>query len=276
MLQRGASQKTCLDLKHGSLRPQRKIGHCSAVAVYFSQEDNMKRNLKLVSLLLVLVLALGVILSGCGAKDTDPASSVFVTVSNAAALGTTKDGNFAAAIAVEVPAAGSTVKEVITALHKNYCKEGEAGFATATSEYGETIAKLWGVENGGSYLYYVNGAMANALTDPVKAGDTIDLVIMKDAAGFSDKYFDLKAAVDGTKVTVTATSHSFDANWNPVDKPLEGVKIYRVDGKKLVDTGAVTGADGTATLTLKAGIYRLAGEYTAELYSMTAVKVVTK
>ena len=61
MLQRGASQKTCLDLKHGSLRPQRKIGHCSAVAVYVFQEEKMKRNLKLVSLLLVLVLALGAI-----------------------------------------------------------------------------------------------------------------------------------------------------------------------------------------------------------------------
>ncbi len=236
----------------------------------------MKRNLKLVSLLLVLVLALGVILSGCGAKDTDPASSVFVTVSNAAELAAAKDGTLMAARAVEVPKEGSTVIDVIKAAHKNFSNGGEADFATVKTEWGDSIAKLWGVENGGSYMYYVNGVMAAGLTDPVKAGDTLDLVIMKDTAGFSDTYIDMKAEVNGKDVKVTVTSHGYDANWNPVDKPLAGTKIFRVDGKKLVDTGVVTGEDGTATVTLKAGTYRLVGINTDAVYSVTAVKVTTK
>ncbi|MBQ1890967.1 MAG: hypothetical protein II164_01320, partial [Firmicutes bacterium] len=160
----------------------------------------MKRNLKLVSLLLVLVLALGVILSGCGAKDTDPASSVFVTVSNAAELAAAKDGTLMAARAVEVPKEGSTVIDVIKAAHKNFANGGEADFATVKTEWGDSISKLWGVENGGSYMYYVNGVMAAGLTDPVKAGDTLDLIVMKDTAGFSDTYIDMKAVVNGKEV----------------------------------------------------------------------------
>ena len=99
---------------------------------------------------------------------------------------------------------------------------------------------------------------------------------MKDTAGFSDTYIDMKAEVNGKEVKVTVTSHGFDANWNPVDKPLAGTKIFRVDGKKLVDTGVVTGEDGTATVTLKAGTYRLVGINTDAVYSVTAVKVTTK
>ncbi len=235
----------------------------------------MKRNLKLISLLLVLIMALG-LLAGCGAKDTDPTNAAFVTLTNAAELATAKDGSYVAALAVEVPAEGTTVGDVLTALHKNYYKDGEAGYATAKTEWGDSITKLWGVENGGSYGYYVNGAMSAGLTDPVKPGDRVEVFIYKDTAGFSDAYTYMTAEVNGKDVKVTVISVGFDANWNPVNKPLEGAKIFRVDGKKLVDTGAVTGADGTATVTLKAGTFRLVSINSDVLSTVSAVKVTVK
>lgn len=235
----------------------------------------MKRNIRLISVLLVLVLALGLILTGCGNKAAaEPKNAVYVTLSNAGEIGTDKDGNYIAALALEIPEAGSKVGDVIKSLHKTYSKGGEADFATIESQYGPMISKMWGVENGGSYGYYINGAMAMSLDDPVKVGDTVDLMIYKDAAGFSDQYIVLTATASGTNVTAKVEAMGFDANYAPVMSALKGAKLYYVDGKKLVDTKAVTGEDGTATFTLKAGTYRIVAVNTDGVYSAAAVKLV--
>lgn len=235
----------------------------------------MKRNIKLISVILVLVLALGLVLAGCGKKQAeDPKNAVFVTLSNACELGTDKHGSYVAAVAVEIPEAGSTIKEVIKSLHKTYAKGGEGDFVTSTGQYGEQIDKLWGVENGGNYMYYLNNAMAMGLDDPVKVGDTIDLIIMKDTTTWSDAYIVLTAEASGTEVTAKAEAMGFDASFNTVMNPLKGTKLYYVDGNKLVDTKAVTGEDGTAKFTLKAGTYRIVALNTDATYSAAAVKLV--
>ena len=233
----------------------------------------MKRNLKFLSLLLVLVMAAGV-LAGCGAKE--PANAAFVTMSDQAALATAKDGNYVAAVAIEVPKDGTTVGELAKTLHEKYYKDGASGYATATTEYGEGITKMWGVENGGSYGYYVNGTMGFSLADPVKPGDRVDFMVYKDAAGFSDLFTYINATADGTKVSAKVESLGFDTNFNPVMNPLAGAKIFYVDGKKLTDTGAGTGEDGTASFTLKAGTYRIVAMCDAALHSVTAQKLVVK
>ena len=234
----------------------------------------MKKNLKITSLALVLVLVLAM-LAGCGAaKDTDPASSAYVTITNQAELAAAKDGSLMAAVAIEIPADGSTVGDVIKLAHEKYFTDGASGFATTTTEWGDSITKLWGVENGGSYGYYVNGAMSYGLTDPVKAGDRVDIMIYKDAATFSDVYTYVDAKANGTSVTATVEALGFDENWNPKMAALAGAKIYYTDGKKLTDTGAVTGEDGTATFTLKAGTYRIVSIAQDGLYSVSAQKIV--
>ena len=238
------------------------------------RRKTMKRNVKLISLLLALVMVIG--LAACGkAKDTDPANAAYVTLTVEAQPAQAKDNSYIAAKAVEIPAEGSTVGDVIKAVHKNLFKDGEAGFATAQTQYGESITKMWGIENGGSYGYYVNGAMAMGLTDPVKPGDRVDLLVYKDAAGFSDAFMYMEATATGTKVDVTVKAMSFDANWNPVMKELAGAKIYTIgkDGK-LEATGAATNEKGVASLELKAGIYRLVAINTDGLYTVSAQKVV--
>ena len=235
----------------------------------------MKRSFKIISILLVLVLMLG-LLAACGAKKEEPKNAVYVTLSNACEIATDKNGALVAAVALEIPEAGSTVGDVIIALHKNLAKGGEADYATAENQYGPSISKLWGVENGGAYGYYVNGAMSMGLSDPVKAGDKVDLMIYKDAATFSDAYVILTATASGTKVNVKTESMGFDANFNPVMSNLKGAKIYYVDGKKLVDTKAVTGEDGTASFELKAGTYRIVAITEGETpFSAAAAKVTT-
>ena len=235
----------------------------------------MKRNLKRISLLLVLVMILGLVLAGCGAKE-DPKNAAFVTLTDQSELAKDKSGNYIAALALEIPAEGTTVGDLLKQLHKDYFKDGEAGYATATGQYGESITKLWGVENGGSYGYYINGNMAMGLTDPVKPGDRVDVFIYKDAAGYSDAFIYMEAEANGADVKVTVKALSFDANWNPVFKELPNTKIYYAEKGNLTGTGAVTGADGTVTFTLKDGTYRLVGINNDALYTVTAQKLVVK
>ena len=78
------------------------------------------------------------------------------------------------------------------------------------------------------------------------------------------------------RVKVTAEAMGFDANWNPTFTPLKGAKLYTVDGKKLTDTGAVTGEDGTASFELKAGSHTIVAIDTDATYTVPAVRVTTK
>lgn len=237
----------------------------------------MKRNLKTISLLLAVVMVLGLGLAACG-KKAEPKNAAYVTVTNAGELAVGKDGTQLAAVAIEVPEAGTTVGEVIKALHKAYAKGGEADYATSQGQYGEQIDKLWGVENGGAYGYYINGAMAMGLTDPVKSGDTVDVFVYKDAAAYSDAYTrtTLVKAEGGEAVVKVEFISGFDANYAPIFKELAGAKIYQVDGKKLTDTGVATGADGTATIKLKSGSYILAAVGTDGTYTISAVRATVK
>ena len=236
----------------------------------------MKKILRSVSLLLVLALMLA--LTGCGVKDTDPASAVYVTLTVEGGLGKAKDGSFIAAKAVTVPAEGTSVGEIIKTMHADWFADGESGFSTSAGQYGDMITKLWGIENGGSYGYYINGAMAMGLSDPVKAGDSVDVFVYKDAAGYSDIYTHLTAEANGAEVTVTVKAVTgFDANYNPVFGPLAGTKVCYIGSTgNLVDTGVVTGEDGTASITLKDGIYRMIGINTDGVYTISAQKVTVK
>ena len=58
-----------------------------------------------------------------------------------------------------------TINDALCAAHESYFKGGAAaGYASEMSDYGLMLTKLWGIENGGSYGYYVH--------ETVCSGDT--------------------------------------------------------------------------------------------------------
>ena len=130
------------------------------------------------------------------------------------------------------------------------------GYAAANGDYGLAITKLWGVENGGSYGYYVNNAASMGLSDPVKDGDRLYAFIYTDTTAFSDMYtfFD-KAAADVSEngtLELVLSGAGYDENWNPVTLPVEGA-VITVNGEK---TAFVTDKDGKVSVKLdKAGKY---------------------
>lgn len=144
-----------------------------------------------------------------------------------------------------------TLCDALYAAHEAAYKGGaEAGFGSAVSDYGMSITRLWGVEQDSGYGYYVNDASAYSLADPINEGDSLYAYVYSDLEGWSDTYcYFQQAIIDasaGEEIALTLTMQSFDANWNPVEMPVEGAAIT-IDGK---NCGMITDAEGNAAIVI--------------------------
>ena len=114
-----------------------------------------------------------------------------------------------------------TINDALYAAHDaKYDGGAEAGFASAETEYGVSLNKLWGVENGGSYGYYKNNTSAMSLSDTIADGDYITAYAFSDLTAWSDVYswFDIDSAEldTGAEMALTLCYAGYDADWNPV------------------------------------------------------------
>ena len=141
-------------------------------------------------------------------------AAVTVTVSNAGKLEVTAEK----LTVTDVDGDGAlTVNDTIILAHDKYYEGGAAaGFATAQTDWGTSITKFWGNENGGSYGYLVNEKFAYSLTDPVADGDSVYAYAYQDAAGYSDQYsyfnqITADGLYAGDEYTLTLTGISFGA-----------------------------------------------------------------
>ncbi len=205
----------------------------------------MKKALSII-LCAALVLATGII--GAAAADensanidvtiTDESGNIVVAAETVAVADTDGDGAL-------------TITDALYCAHEAFYEGGaSAGYATKKTEYGLSLDKLWGNANGGSYGYYVNGASAWSLTDPVKEDDYLYAFIYTDLVGWSDKFssFDqFKGDVDaaqGVELTLSYVAE-YDESYMPVFKPLAGADIL-IDGEP---SGFKTDDNGKAKIT---------------------------
>ena len=142
-----------------------------------------------------------------------------------------------------------TIADALAAAHAAFYPDGE-GYAAEMTDYGLSIVKLWGVENGGSYGYYVNNASAFNLADPVADGDYVAAFSYADLTAWSDTYtwFNDLVVTPG-EVTLTLSAASFNENWEPVTLPVNLAKIL-INGEA---TDFYTDEHGDVTLTVAAG-----------------------
>ncbi len=208
---------------------------------------------KILSLAAVPVLALfGTLAAMPVSADETASADVTVTVAD---TGTLKVVNEPLTVTDTDGDGALTVNDVLYLIHEAKFEGGAAaGYATAETQWGLGITKLWGNENQGSFGYTVNNIFSSGLTDEVKAGDALYAYTYKDAGGYSDlyTYFDQTAVETeaGKAFTLTLKASTYDENWSPVQKPVEGAVITINGGQ----TSFVTGADGKAVITLdKAG-----------------------
>ena len=195
----------------------------------------MKKLLSILTTVAVICCLLGV------SAAADASAKVYVTVAN----GGLELANSEVTV-TDIDGDGAlTINDALYAAHESYFKGGAAaGYASEMSDYGLMLTKLWGIENGGSYGYYVNNASAWSLADPVKDGDYVNAFVYQDTKAFSDRYcyFD-KAVADvnqGENPAFVLNGVYFDENYTAYSAPIAGAEIT-VNGEK---TGIVTDEEG--------------------------------
>lgn len=144
-----------------------------------------------------------------------------------------------------------TVDDALYIAHESrYTGGAAAGYKSSVGSYGKSLDKLWGVENGGSYGYYVNNISAMSLDDIVNNGDYIYAYAFSDLASWSDTYcfFDVNtlSAQYDKEYSLTLSAAAFDASWNPITVPVADA-VITVDGKA---TAFKTDSNGKATIKL--------------------------
>ena len=196
------------------------------------------------------------------AEETTPAADakVYVTISNAGRLALV-DGEVTV---TDINADGVlTYDEALQAAHNAYCA---GGYEATESSYGLFVTKLWGVANGGSYLFFKNGVAleeaVNSANSSVSAGDRLYAAVLKDAATYSDiqALFDKDrlTATAGEAFTLTLTGMPYGGGKTAVSGVQLGVWK---DGAFTAIDGAVTDENGQASITLsKNGDYIITAE----------------
>ena len=157
-----------------------------------------------------------------------------------------------------------SINDALMAAHAAYYKDGAAGYVYYVGDYGIAMDTLWGVTNGGSYMYYVNDLMPMSLGEEVKEGDSIVAYGFEDLEYWGDTYtfFDVKKAAVTAGDTLELTLSAPD--WEGNVLPVAGAEIY-IDGAA---SGIVTDENGKAVVT-----FDDAGEYLVSAKSETAVLV---
>jgi hypothetical protein len=197
---------------------------------------------KIISLILAALLFCSALTFVSAAEQIE----VFVTIST--------DSLQLAAEKIAVSDADSdgklTINDALIAAHTAKHPDGAAAYGAADGGYGLAITKLWGIENGGSYGYYVNNISAMSLEDEIKDGDYINAYTYNDLDSYSDMftYFterEIKAKT-GVAFSLTLKGASFDADWNPVEVAVKNA-IITVDG---AESDFVTDENGNVEVTL--------------------------
>jgi len=151
-----------------------------------------------------------------------------------------------------------TICDALAGAHAAYHPDGTTAFLAETTEWGISLYVLWGVDNGGSYGYYVNDLSPQSLLDPIKSGDHVKAYAFTDLTAWSDTYAFFNASdvavAENAEVTLTLFANGYDANWAPVVNTVAGA-VITVNGEK---TDIVTDENGNAVLTLaEAGTYTI-------------------
>lgn len=203
---------------------------------------------KVLSLVLVLLIALSA-LSVTAFADGLIEYTVYVTIAD-------DHGDL---VVVEEPISVGGVAEgtgmpifaALKNIHDRFYEGGsEAGFAVERTEYGTSLVKLWGVENGGSYGYYVNNKAARSLDDTLYTGDHLYAFVYQDPEKWTDRfsYFDQHTAEVSSNESfeLTYMIADYDDDWNPVDIPASNA-VITVDGE---ETSFVTDENGKVTISI--------------------------
>lgn len=210
-------------------------------------------------------------------------ATVHMTISVAGVLADAKDGTAMAQRDVTVKDLNSdgilTYDEALSAAHDEYYEGGAAaGYASADSQYGLSLTKLWG-DTSGYFGYWDNDRSCNNLSDEVKADDYLTAFVYKDQSAWSDSYTrfvqkEYQATV-GKAVTVSVEKASYDENYNTVFAAYDAAGLTAYDSEYKPLAADAYSVDGSNVTFNQAGTYYLATAGTDSVNLVPAVAKVT-
>ena len=219
---------------------------------------------RLLSLLLALTMALSLAATGAWAADQD-SIQVTVTIANQGAIAVGKNNTLMARVPVTVTDRNQdgkfTYDEAMTAVHKAYCEQGEAGFAMK----GNSCEMLWDNETT-SLGFYRNNTMTGYINgESVEDNDDLTAFVYQDQKNWSDQYcfFDQTTATvkSGESLTINLKGVGFDENWNTVSSPVKQAGLGVYYGGTFRTRNVSTDANGNGTISFdKAGTYVLSAK----------------
>ena len=126
------------------------------------------------------------------------------------------------------------VDEALYAAHEAYYPGGAAaGYATASSQFGLGITKLWG-DTSSNFGYFLDHAMCMSPEDPVIAGQQLDAFVTIGAYPDNEPYawldqqsYSTKAG-SGLLVTLKA-QNGYDESWQPIFAAYAGAQLLAYD-----------------------------------------------
>ncbi|MBE6728136.1 MAG: hypothetical protein E7562_05780 [Ruminococcaceae bacterium] len=197
--------------------------------------------------ILSVVAALAVVLCVCLSVSAEENTTVFVSIAD----GDIKLCNKSVTV-TDIDNDGKlTINDALYIAHEQYYEGGAAaGYESADSAFGLSLAKLWGNDNG-SYGYTLdNASVLTSLAQTVVSGNRIYAYCYTDLTAWSDaySYFDKNevSAKQGESIELTLLKHAYDSNWNTISVPAENAEIY-INGNP---SGVKTDSNGKAVVTL--------------------------
>lgn len=162
-----------------------------------------------------------------------------------------------------------TINDALLCAHAANHEQGVDAYQSSASEYGLSLTRLWGVENGGSYGYCVNDVSAWSLLDPIAEGDHVKAFVYTDLTAWSDTYtffhVPMLTVRAGETAELTLSAAGYDESYAPVTLAVEGAAIT-VNGEAV---GLTTDPEGKVSLALtEAGVYTVSA--TSDSMTMVA------
>ena len=155
------------------------------------------------------------------------------------------------------------VDDALYAAHEaGYEGGASTGYATAMTQYGLGISKLWG-DTSMCYGYWLNNASCWSLEDVVADGNHLVAFVYTDGEFWSDSYskFDAFAYTTTTAqdLVVKLEKAGYDENWNTVFSAHAGatITVYDSEGKALT-TGYTVTDNGDGSYAIR---FTAAGNY---------------
>lgn len=211
---------------------------------------------RIISMLLTILLTLSMTsVISFAATDNSASAEVFVSIS------ASKDKLDMAYVPVNVNDIDGdgvlTINDALFCAHDlAFVGGAKNGYESSFSQWGLSLVKLWGIENGGSFGYYVNNISAWSLADPVKDGDHVYAFVYADTMFFSDEYSFFaeteKTVKQGEKIEISLKKLGYNAMWELEESTVENA-VITVDGKT---TDVKTDSEGNAVIVItKAGTH---------------------